>query len=144
MSVKFQTWMAPSIRLSDLVKTVWEKHVKGLNLIQRWKNKLCAMFRYLGRWARHMTSLIRKGKAPPFNHYWWFEGPRAEVMLLTSQDIEPKCQSNAQLASLLCEEELKWYQRPKGRFLLEGDLNTRYFNSIANDRHGKKRIHSLV
>jgi hypothetical protein len=27
---------------------------------------------------------------------------------------------------------------------VEGDLNTRYFHSVANDRHGKKLIHSLV
>ena len=60
------------------------------------------------------------------------------------QEIELKSQSNAQIARLLREEELKWYQRSKSQFILEGDSNTRYFHSIANGRHGKKLIHSLV
>jgi mannosylglycoprotein endo-beta-mannosidase len=46
--------------------------------------------------------------------------------------------------NLLREEELKWYQRSKSQFILEGDSNTRYFHSVANGRHGKKRIHSLI
>jgi hypothetical protein len=44
----------------------------------------------------------------------------------------------------LHEEVIKWYQRSKAQFILEGDSNTRYFRSIANGRHRKKRIHSLV
>ena len=45
---------------------------------------------------------------------------------------------------MLREEELKWYQRSKAKFFLEGDSNTRYFHSVANGRHRKKRIYSLV
>ena len=48
-----------------------------------------------------------------------------------------------ELARLLWEEEIKWYQRSKAQFLLEGDSNTRYFHSVANGRHRKKLIHSL-
>jgi hypothetical protein len=59
-------------------------------------------------------------------------------------DIELKNQSNAKITSLLCEEELKWYQRSKSQFILEGDSNTRYFHSVANGRHRKKRFHTLV
>jgi mannosylglycoprotein endo-beta-mannosidase len=44
----------------------------------------------------------------------------------------------------LREEEIKWYQRSKSQFILEGDANTRYFHSVANGRHRKKLIHSLV
>jgi hypothetical protein len=39
---------------------------------------------------------------------------------------------------------LKWYQRSKAQFILEGDLNTRYFHGIANVRHRRKLIQSLV
>ena len=63
---------------------------------------------------------------------------------LSSQEIELKNQSNAEIASLLREEELKWYQRSKAQFILEGDSNTRYFHSLANGRHRKKCIHSLI
>jgi hypothetical protein len=41
-------------------------------------------------------------------------------------------------------EELKWYQRSKSQIILEGDSNTRYFHSLANGRHRKKRICSLI
>jgi hypothetical protein len=59
------------------------------------------------------------------------------------QDIELKSQSNAAIASILREEELKWYQHSKSQFILEGDSNTRFFHSVTNGRHGKKHIHSL-
>jgi hypothetical protein len=55
-----------------------------------------------------------------------------------------KNQSNAEIARLLREEEIKWYRRSKSQFILEGDANTRYFHSVTNDRHRKKLIHSLV
>jgi hypothetical protein len=55
-----------------------------------------------------------------------------------------KSQSNAQLAGLLREEELKWYQRSKAQSILEGNLNTRYFHGIASGRHRRKRIQYLL
>jgi hypothetical protein len=67
----------------------------------------------------------------------------AEVRPLSMQEIELKSQSNAAIASLIREEELKWYEHSKSKFILEGDSNTRYFHSVANGRHRKKRIHSL-
>jgi len=45
---------------------------------------------------------------------------------------------------MLREEELKWYQRSKAQFILQGDLNTKYFHNVANGRHRKKCIHSLL
>jgi mannosylglycoprotein endo-beta-mannosidase len=36
------------------------------------------------------------------------------------------------------------HQRSKAQFILEGDSNTRYFHAIANGRHRRKRIQSLV
>jgi mannosylglycoprotein endo-beta-mannosidase len=68
----------------------------------------------------------------------------AEVRPLSTQEIELKSQSNTQIVNPLHEEELKWYQHSKSQFILEGDSNTRYFHSVANGRHRKNRIHSLV
>src|SRR4051812_11508947 len=48
------------------------------------------------------------------------------------------------MARLLREEELKWYQRSKAKFILEGDANTRYFHAVANGKNKKKLIHSLI
>jgi hypothetical protein len=46
------------------------------------------------------------------------------------EEIELKSQSNADIAKLPREEELKWYQRSKAQFILEGDSNTRYFHLL--------------
>ena len=44
---------------------------------------------------------------------------------------------------MLREEEIRWYQRAKGKELLEGDSNTKYFQLIASGKHGKTRIYQL-
>jgi hypothetical protein len=68
----------------------------------------------------------------------------AEVGPLSTQENELKTQSNTKIASLLRREELKWYQLSKSQFILEGDSNARYFHSVVNSRHSKKRIHTLI
>jgi tRNA A37 N6-isopentenylltransferase MiaA len=68
----------------------------------------------------------------------------AEVPPLLPNETELKNHSNAQIAQLLHEEEIKWYQRSKNQFILEGGMNTRYFHSVANGRHRKKLIRFLV
>ncbi|XP_071683623.1 uncharacterized protein [Lolium perenne] len=88
-----------------------------------------------------MTGQLKQEKLSLTSH---IDEAIAEVRPLTAQEIELKNQYNAKLAGLLREEELKWYQRSKAQFLLEGDANTIYFHSVANGRHRKKRIHSLV
>ena len=67
----------------------------------------------------------------------------AETRVLTQQEIELKSQSNAEVARMLREEELKWYQRSKSNFILKGDANTKYFWNVANGRHRKRSIHAL-
>ena len=67
----------------------------------------------------------------------------AEIRPLSTQEIDLKNRSNAEMAGILREEEIKWYQRSKAQFILEEDSNTRYFHSLANGRHRKKLIHSL-
>jgi mannosylglycoprotein endo-beta-mannosidase len=126
-----------------MVKDVWERPVSGQSPIVRWNNKMRALHKYLSGWARHTTGILKKEKLRLSSIIDDLEA-LAEVRPLSMQEIELKSQSNAQIAGLLHEEELKWYQRSKAQFLLEGDSNTRYFHSVANGRHRKKRIHSLV
>jgi hypothetical protein len=68
----------------------------------------------------------------------------AETSPLSMQRIELKNQSNAKISSLLRKEEIKWYQRSKSKFIVEGYSNTRYFHIVANGRYRKKSIHTLV
>jgi hypothetical protein len=127
----------------DMVKSVWERPAIGQTPIARWNNKLRATRKHLGGWARHMAGILKKEKLRLSSIIDNLKA-LAEVCPLLPQEIELKSQSNAQIARLLREEEIKWYQRSKSQFILEGDANTRYFHSVANGRHRKKLIHSLV
>jgi hypothetical protein len=102
-----------------------------------------ALRKYLSGWASQVSGILKKEKIRLSSIIDDLEA-LAEIRPISSQEIELKIQSNAQIASLLREEELKWYQRSKAQFILEGDSNTRYFHGIANGRHRKKHIHSLV
>jgi hypothetical protein len=125
------------------IKQVWERPVNGNSPIQRWNNKMCALHKHLSSWARHTTRLIKKEKLRLASIIDGLEA-FAEVRPLSVQEIELKSQSNAEIAKLLRVEELKWYQRSKAQFIMQEDSNTRYLHSIANGRHMKKLIHSLV
>jgi hypothetical protein len=126
-----------------MVKTVWERPSFGQTPIARWNNKIRAIRKHLGGWARHTTDILKKEKLRLSSIIDNLEA-LVEVRPLLPQEIELKSQSNAQIARLLREEEIKCYQRSKSQFILEDDANTRYFHSVANGRHRKKLIHSLV
>jgi hypothetical protein len=115
----------------------------GNTLILRWNNKMHALHKHLSGWASHTAGILKKEKLRLSAIIDELEA-FAEVRSLSPQEIELKSQSNAQTAGLFHEEELKWYQRSKAQFILEGDSNTRYFHGIVNGRHKKKRIQSLV
>jgi hypothetical protein len=127
----------------DMVKKVWDRPINAGSPIKRWNHKIRLLRTHLSGWARHVSGALKKEKLRLSSIIDDLEA-LAEVGPLSTHEIELKNQSNAKIASLLREEELKWYQRSKSRFILEGDSNTRYFHSVANGRHRKKRIHSLV
>ena len=138
---KFELGWLQRDGFKNQVRTIWERLVAGSSPIQRWNNKLRALRRHLSGWARNTAGLLKKEKLRLSSIIDDLEAI-AEIRPLTTQEIEYKSQSNATLAGTLREEELKWYQRLKAQFLLEGDSNTRYFHSVANGRHRRKLIHS--
>jgi hypothetical protein len=68
---------------------------------------------------------------------------KAEVSVLSAQELDLKQYLQSRLAELLREEEVKWYQRAKTKGLLQGDANTRYFHLVASGKHRKSRIYHL-
>jgi hypothetical protein len=126
-----------------MVKAVWARPVTVMSPIQRWNIKIRALHSHLSGWARHVTGVLKNEKSRLSSIIDGLEA-LAEIGPLSTQEIELKNQSNAKIASLLREEEIKWYQRSKSQFILEGDSNTHCFHSVANGRHRKKHIHTLV
>jgi len=102
-----------------------------------------ALRKFLRGWARHTAGILKKEKIRLSSIINNLEAS-AEVRLLSAQEIELKNQSNAEIARLLREEELKWYQRSKSRFILKKDANIRYFHVVADGKHKKKLMHSLI
>lgn len=68
---------------------------------------------------------------------------KAEVQLLSQQELDLKQSFKERLAHFLREEELKWFQRAKTTDLLQGDNNTKYFQLVANGKRRKTRIFRL-
>jgi hypothetical protein len=68
---------------------------------------------------------------------------KAQNCILNETELNLKHVLNERLADLLREEELKWYQRAKVKYLLEGDASTKYYHLLANGRHRKTRIFQL-
>jgi hypothetical protein len=69
---------------------------------------------------------------------------RAEVVLLSTSELDLHNYLQNRLAQLHREEEIKWYQRAKVKELLEGDSNTKYFQMIANGKFRKNRIFQMT
>ena len=47
--------------------------------------------------------------------------------------------ANDRLVGLRRDEETKWAQRAKVKYIQEGGNNTKYFHLIANGKHRKKK-----
>ena len=103
---------------------------------------MCAFCKFLGGWARHMVGILKKEKLRLSTIIYELKA-LAEVRPLSEHEIKIKNHSNAQIANMPRQEELKWYQHSNSQFILKGDSNTRYFHGVANGRHRKKIIHSL-
>ena len=101
------------------------------------------MRKFLRGWARHTTGMLKKEKECMCSIIDELD-KLAEVRPLSANENDLKRHSNEQVGRMLREEELKWYQRSKAQFILQGDSNTKYFHNVANGRHRKKCIHSLL
>ena len=127
----------------DLVKRIWAQPVVGDSAIKRWNNKIRNLRKFLRGWARHTTGMLKKEKERLCSIIDELD-KLAEIRPLSVTESDLKRHSNEQVGRMLREEELKWYQRSKAQFILQGDSNTKYFHNVANGRHRKKCIHSLL
>jgi hypothetical protein len=59
---------------------------------------------------------------------------KAEVQLLSQQEIDLKQSIKERLAQFLRQEDLKWFQRAKTTKILQGDDNTKFFHLVANGK----------
>ena len=120
----------------DRVVEIWNRPVKGRNVVQRWNNKMSALRRHLRGWAAHTCGTYKLEKAHLQATIDALD-INAEIQGLSDIEREQLAQSRDQLARILREEELKWYQRAKTSDGLLGDNNTKYFHLVAMGSIGR-------
>lgn len=110
--------------------------------MERWQNKIRRLRQFLRGWAKNIIGAYKKEKARLIEKADELD-KKAEVQILTKQELDLKNFLKNRLAHLLRQEEIKWYQRAKTRRIMEGDRNTKYYHMIANGKHRKTKIFQL-
>lgn len=65
---------------------------------------------------------------------------KTETTRLSPTEVDMEHYLNERLATILREEVICLFQRAKVKHLLEGYINTKYFQLVANGKHQKQRI----
>jgi hypothetical protein len=64
---------------------------------------------------------------------------KAETVPLNTSESGRLREANEKLSKLRREEESKWAQRAKVKYVQEGGNNSKYFHLIANGKHRRKK-----
>jgi hypothetical protein len=96
------------------------------------------MRQFLRGWARNLSGNYKKEKKHLLDIINSLDIKAESVPLSESERICKK-EANERLLSLRRDEESKWAQRAKVKYIQEGGDNTKYFHLIANGKHRKKK-----
>jgi hypothetical protein len=127
---------------ADMVKNIWLNEKAGSMPMEKWQAKIRRLRQHLRGWVKNVSGAYKKEKKDLLDKLDSLD-KKAEHTLLSCQEWDLKCCLNNRLAQLLREEEVKWYQCAKTKNLLQGDMNTKYFQLLANGKHRKTRIYQL-
>lgn len=126
----------------EMVAKEWQSINKGRNPMERWKHKIVHLRQHLRGWAWSLSGTYKKQKIKLLALFDTLD-KKAEHITLSNTELASLKQAKNDLAKLLREEELYWYQRSKTNHLLQGDSNTKYYHLIANGKHRKQMIFQL-
>ena len=100
---------------------------------------MSALRSHLRGWAANNFGIYKQQKGNLINTIDNLD-IEAESRNLTALERNELSQARDELAKLLREEEIKYYQRAKVTDVLLGDNNTKYFRMIANGKHRKREF----
>jgi hypothetical protein len=90
------------------VMKVWQHESHGSNSIEIWQNKIRSLRRYLRGWAKNMNGTYKKEKNDILVKMDQ-QDKKAEMTMLSPQELDGKHCLEIRLMQLLREEEVKWY-----------------------------------
>jgi hypothetical protein len=114
----------------------------GLSPIDTWQKKIRHLRRFLRGWAKNKSGVYKKERDRLTKIIDDLD-IKAESSPLDAKDRELLRHANEKIGKLRRDEESKWAQRAKVKFIQEGGNNTKYFHLMANGKYRKKRIFQL-
>jgi hypothetical protein len=109
--------------------------------IDTWQKKIRHLRRYLRGWAKNLSGKYKLEKERLLKIIDYLD-IKAETCPLSNDERDQLKLANDKLSKLRRDEETKWAQRAKVKFVQEGGNNTKYFHLIANGKHRKKKKNS--
>jgi hypothetical protein len=122
----------------DMVKNEWQSIHNEPTLIETWQKKIRHLRQFLRGWARNLSGNYKKEKKHLLDIINSLD-IRAEMFPLSESGRILKKEADERLAGLKRDEEAKWAQCAKVKYIQEGGDNTKYFHLIANGKHRKKK-----
>jgi hypothetical protein len=119
-----------------MIKKEWLSVKVGNDPLQLWQNRLRHLRCFLRGWAKNRSGKYKKERERLSLIIDELD-IRAETCPLDKSERDKLRDANDKLSKLRREEESKWAQRAKVRYIQEGGNNTKYFHLIANGKHRK-------
>jgi hypothetical protein len=124
------------------VEKIWSKLCRASTTLDKIQQKLKLVKQYFKGWGLNLQGELRKLKKELQEELIILENLE-ETIGLTSDQWHRKTWIISEILRLLEQEELYWYNRSHETWLLQGDLNTKFFHGIASGRKRKNTILSL-
>ena len=121
------------------VQELWSKPYHASSAIGLVQNKLKRFKQYFKGWGFNIQGQQKKRKNDIHTELLALEIIEEESGLSLDQ-LQKIVSLKSKLMQILGDEELYWFKRSHDKWLHEDDLNTRYFQRIANARKRKNTI----
>lgn len=121
----------------EMVATEWASITSGNTPIERWQNKIRHIRHFLRGWAKNISGVYKKERDRLLKIIDALD-IKAESIDLSTAERSTLKEANDFVSKLRREEESKWGQRAKVKYVQEGGNNTKFFHLIANGKNIKK------
>jgi hypothetical protein len=106
--------------------------------IQTWQKKIRHIRRFLKGWAKNLSGKYKKEKERLLSIIDSLD-IQVETNPLSDVDRATLKYANERINKLRRDEETKWAQRAKVKYVQQSGNNTKYFHLITNGKHRKKK-----